>query len=777
VPPINTSQQSPSYAAQVDEFLDAERYETVSYNLVWFNDQIVDQNKQIRELERRLWIDPLDPLHGIADFHSIQALIDKESSIDVIRIQVRHNKELMELASETYAQKNGRISSLSDVLRIVESPLPLLPSKIQQNLEDRLGTYEDRNPVLDMPETVLVDPVEEDIMPDPVDLDETDQVTELLEYVYYTELVDDIDHTNTMIWLQNNQIADLQKQLNISPIISLEEWTIIEKLLTGEVLQSLSLEEAKQQIYRAIEISETLITTMESNRSNIDLLNRAVIQKNTTLDIAETLNSWWYNEMIESINTANNTIKDLNNQIMELESKLWLTTWVIASEIDGQIIYTLSLLEEMQDVDTAKAELSRLKQSASKASEIVKQKIFRLQTLQQAWEVKNRLEDDLPDPSTPEYQTVEKPIFPEGALPFDLGDVRWISSWYQVKEKERKYDPHKGVDFSMRTGKPLYAVWDATIKHFGHDRFNWIHVILQHKWWFTSIYKHLSKVSDEIKNTWKWWAIDAGTKLWLSWSTGASTAPHLHLQLELNWTHVDPTKYIDFSWIKYKWTKNTYPKKPTEKPTYTVKEKISTQDMEEINFSNSMSTITVTQNWKLLKKWDAYQLVIWDDQWTWNQQEIKVYNETARTFALPFSATDVANGQIFSIFGTEWKISIQKSIDNEDMPHIEMVTLDEQMEGIAAYNDKLPSGSVSSPFLPQGTKVRITNDWVTVDAVVQAQGPYTTTRKTDVQKHNIDPAKTPYRMMDVSGDIATKLWMTHQWKPDGIAKVEVEVMN
>ena len=79
-------------------------------------------------------------------------------------------------------------------------------------------------------------------------------------------------------------------------------------------------------------------------------------------------------------------------------------------------------------MDTAKAELSRLKQSASKASEIVKQKIFRLQTLQQAWEVKNRLEDDLPDPSTPEYQTVEKPIFPEGALPFDLGDVRWISS-------------------------------------------------------------------------------------------------------------------------------------------------------------------------------------------------------------------------------------------------------------------------------------------------------------------------------------------------------------
>jgi len=105
----------------------------------------------------------------------------------------------MELASETYAQKNGRISSLSDVLRIVESPLSLLPSKIHQNLEDRLGTYEDRKPVVDLPETVLVDPVEDDTMPDPVDVDETDQVMELLEYVYYTELVDDIDHTNTMI--------------------------------------------------------------------------------------------------------------------------------------------------------------------------------------------------------------------------------------------------------------------------------------------------------------------------------------------------------------------------------------------------------------------------------------------------------------------------------------------------------------------------------------------------------------------------------------------------
>jgi len=40
---------------------------------------------------------------------------------------------------------------------------------------------------------------------------------------------------------------------------------------------------------------------------------------------------------------------------------------------------------------------------------------------------------------------------------------------------------------------------------------------------------------------------------------------------------------------------------------------------------------------------------------------------------------------------------------------------------------------------------------------VQAQGPYTTTRKTDIQKYSIDPTKNPYRMMDISGDIATKL--------------------
>jgi len=87
-----------------------------------------------------------------------------------------------------------------------------------------------------------------------------------------------------------------------------------------------------------------------------------------------------------------------------------------------------------------------------------------------------------------------------------------------------------------------------------------------------------------------------------------------------------------------------------------------------------------------------------------------VYNETARTFALPFSTADITTGQTFSVFGTEWKISMKTSIDDEEVPHIEMLDLDGQMEGIAAYNDKLPSGSVASPFLPQGTIVRITND-------------------------------------------------------------------
>ncbi len=98
---------------------------------------------------------------------------------------------------------------------------------------------------------------------------------------------------------------------------------------------------------------------------------------------------------------------------------------------------------------------------------------------------------------------------------------------------------HTGIDFTAPKGTPIQAtgngkVIEATLGRVGYGN----HVIIDHGFGYTTLYGHMQsidvKVGEEIKK---------GQTIGKVGSTGTSTAPHLHYEVRLKNTPVDPITY------------------------------------------------------------------------------------------------------------------------------------------------------------------------------------------------------------------------------------------
>lgn len=98
---------------------------------------------------------------------------------------------------------------------------------------------------------------------------------------------------------------------------------------------------------------------------------------------------------------------------------------------------------------------------------------------------------------------------------------------------------HYGTDFAVNMGTPVYAIESGTVivAHWD-DAFGNL-VVIDHGGGFASWYGHASKllVSEGQK-------VEKGQQITEAGSTGWSTGPHLHLEIHVNGTPVDPMIYI-----------------------------------------------------------------------------------------------------------------------------------------------------------------------------------------------------------------------------------------
>jgi murein DD-endopeptidase MepM/ murein hydrolase activator NlpD len=103
--------------------------------------------------------------------------------------------------------------------------------------------------------------------------------------------------------------------------------------------------------------------------------------------------------------------------------------------------------------------------------------------------------------------------------------------------KVRKF--HEGMDFSARTGTPIYATGDGVIARADNSASGYgNHIVIRHGFGYETLYGHLSKYNCRLGQT-----VKRGDVIGYVGSTGRSEAPHLHYEVHKGGEVVNPLNF------------------------------------------------------------------------------------------------------------------------------------------------------------------------------------------------------------------------------------------
>ena len=98
---------------------------------------------------------------------------------------------------------------------------------------------------------------------------------------------------------------------------------------------------------------------------------------------------------------------------------------------------------------------------------------------------------------------------------------------------------HKGIDLAVPIGTAVMASRGGTVTRAGWGSGYGYCVYIQHPDGVSTRYGHLSKVLVKVGQT-----VSQGQKIALSGNTGVSTGPHLHFEVLVGGSQVNPLNYL-----------------------------------------------------------------------------------------------------------------------------------------------------------------------------------------------------------------------------------------
>lgn len=103
--------------------------------------------------------------------------------------------------------------------------------------------------------------------------------------------------------------------------------------------------------------------------------------------------------------------------------------------------------------------------------------------------------------------------------------------------KARKF--HEGMDFSARTGTPIFATGDGVIERADNTASGYgNHIVIRHGFGYETLYGHLSKYKSRRGQR-----VKRGDIIGYVGSTGRSEGPHLHYEVHKNGSVVNPLNF------------------------------------------------------------------------------------------------------------------------------------------------------------------------------------------------------------------------------------------
>jgi len=125
--------------------------------------------------------------------------------------------------------------------------------------------------------------------------------------------------------------------------------------------------------------------------------------------------------------------------------------------------------------------------------------------------------------------------------PVENKDLKRMASGYgwRIHPILKTRRMHYGMDFTAKTGTPIYATADGVVKHAGWKANGFgNHVVINHGYGYETLYGHMSKVA--VHNGQK---VKRGQIIGYVGNTGLSAGPHCHYEVHVNGERVNPINY------------------------------------------------------------------------------------------------------------------------------------------------------------------------------------------------------------------------------------------
>lgn len=295
--------------------------------------------------------------------------------------------------------------------------------------------------------------------------------------------------------------------------------------------------EQKLEIVEAY-LPESLLTPVET-------ATERVIMEQETPDIYEVVKGDTLSEIAIKVNIPMDRIVEMNDSLEDINTKLQIGQQLVITVPEPELSVTRVEQKYYDESYDAEVQIIDVDSWYTNQTEVLQQpsagfrKIVANVTFVDDKEVSREiLKEEVVMEAVAKIMKRGTKIPPTYIWPVS-GGHKTSSFGRRTAPKKGASTNHKGVDWAVPTGTPVKASCGGTVTKAGWGSGYGYVVYIDHEDGKQTRYGHLSRVLVSVGQK-----VKQGDRIALSGNTGVSTGPHLHFEMRINGTPVNPEKYV-----------------------------------------------------------------------------------------------------------------------------------------------------------------------------------------------------------------------------------------
>ena len=364
----------------------------------------------------------------------------------------------------------------------------------------------------------------------------------------------DIQNTVNSLRGQQDKLIELKTALDEKNAITLQQILNLEEQITlhEELIEQKSVELEKAQDVADEQLSrlKVRIRNMEENgRYNYVAVLFGAESISEFLSIMDDIGNIMksdrdlensYKEAVTDLKTVKSEYEEARLELKEQKAELTN----LSAQLEKDIAEANAAIQELEgDISANSAILSQLNAQDKEMQDKINQKIKEL--------------NEQNKPSNPSNPSNPSKPSGSGTLTVWPSYCTYITSVQgnRVHPITGQYGTHGGTDIGASYGSAIYAAGSGTVvTAYNNSAYNGgygNYAMINHGNGIQTLYAHMSVCSVTVGQT-----VSAGQTIGYVGSTGRSTGPHLHFEVRVNGSRVDPQSYypgISFSYSPTAW--------------------------------------------------------------------------------------------------------------------------------------------------------------------------------------------------------------------------------